>query len=187
MSVSKIVKSLMLLIIGILAGIVLGLFNKVGEQKETSQMYTVVTNAGMSSRTTLDIPVFVGSYRTNLNNGKPLSEQLVTEENTFVESENKLRYEGVYTLTKDALEGIYLIPKNWENGGKVELTENLKISSNAKEELVKLQDQLNSSLAKGSVWIVSELYLNKDDELVGIHYEWKGNGTLGNVLIYNKN
>lgn len=186
MSVSKIVKSLMLLILGILAGIVFGLFNKVGEQKETSQMYTVVTNAGMSSRATLDIPVFVGSYRTNLNNGKPLSEQLVTEENTFKISENKLRYEGVYTLTKEDLKGIYLIPKSWENGGKVLLTEDLEISGNAKEELVKLQDQLNNLLNKGSVWIVSELYLNKDGALVGIHYEWKGNGTLGNVLIYNK-
>ena len=78
-----------------------------------------------------------------------ISEQVVTEENTFKISENKLRYEGVYTLTKEDLKGIYLIPKSWENGGKVALKEDLEISGNAKEELVKLQDQLNNLLNKG--------------------------------------
>ena len=98
MGLSRLVKGLLCVFLGILIGVVVGLFSNMGEQKETSLMYTLVTEKGMSERSKLDIPIFVGSYRINLNKGKPLSEQVVTEVNAYENTKN--RYEGVYTLTE---------------------------------------------------------------------------------------
>lgn len=179
MGLSRVVKGLLCIFLGILIGVVVGLFSNMGEQKETSLMYTLVTEKGMANRSKLDIPIFVGSYRINLNKGIPLSEQVVTEVNTYEHTKN--RYEGVYTLTEIKDSGLFLIPTTWSNGGLKKLT----LTKNASEEIERVQKKVTDLMLKGSVWVVAEC-LYEDDILVGVHYEWKGGDTLGNVYIYNK-
>lgn len=179
MGLSRLVKGLLCIFLGILIGVVVGLFSNMGEQKETSLMYTLVTEKGMTTRSKLDIPIFVGSYRINLNKGLPLSKQEVTEVNTYTQEKN--RYEGVYTLTEIKDSGVYLIPTTWSNGGLKKLT----LTKNASDELERVHKQLYDLMLKGSVWVVAEC-LYEDDIMVGVHYEWKGGDTLGNVYIYNK-